>query len=126
MTKLITTRPRGWRQLPRRSINLRMEMGMNQNGIIVDGFKERENVICRPDKRLTHMIKVQNKLNNNILCTFKAIKGDVATKQGVIIGRDMQFVHWAGFVGESSPQSSIVSFLVPMNNALGGKGRNHY
>jgi hypothetical protein len=67
----------------------RMEMEMTQNGIIVDGFKEWENVVCQPSKHLTYTIEVQIELNNDVLCTIKAIKGDVATKQGVIIGRDM-------------------------------------
>jgi hypothetical protein len=71
----------------------RMEMDMTQNGMIVDGFKECENVLYRPSKSLTHTIEVRNELDNNVLCTIKAIKGDVATKQGVIIGRDVQFVH---------------------------------
>ncbi len=85
------------------------------------GFKEWETVVCRPGKRLTHTTEVRNELDNDVLCTIKAIKGDVATKQGVIIGRDMQVVHRAGFVTEGSSQSIIVSFLAPMNNALGGK-----
>ncbi len=96
-------------------------MNMTQNGMILDGFKEWENVVCRPSKGLTHTIEVRNELDNNVLCTIKAIKGDIAMKQGVIIGRDMQVVHQIGFVGEGSCQSIIVSFLVPMNNALGGK-----
>jgi hypothetical protein len=89
----------------------RMEMELTQNGIIVDGFKEWENIVCRPGKRLTYMIEVQNELDNNVLCTIKAIKGDITTKQGVIIGRDMQVVRQAEFVGEGSCQSIIVSFL---------------
>jgi hypothetical protein len=101
--------------------HLRMEIEMTQNGIIVDGFKEWENVVCWPGKLLTHAIEVRNELNNNVLCTIKAIKGDIMTKQGVIIGRDVQFVRRAGFLGEGSRQSIIVSFLALMNNAPGGK-----
>ncbi len=59
-----------------------MEMEMTQNGIIMYGFEEWENVICWPGERLlTCMIEIQNKFDYNIL---SKIKGDDATKQGFI------------------------------------------
>jgi hypothetical protein len=42
-------------------------------------------------------------------------------KQGFIIDGDMQFMSHAGFVGEGSHQSIVVSFLAPRNTALGVK-----
>ncbi len=93
-------------------------MEMTQNGIIVDGFKELENIVCQTGEHLTHMIQVQNKLDYNILCK---IKGDTTMKQGFIVDGDMQFVSRAGFVGEGRHQSIVVSFLAPINYALGVK-----
>jgi hypothetical protein len=49
------------------------------------------------------------------------IKGDAATKQGFIIEGDICLMSHAGFVGEGSHRSIVVSFLAPMNNALGVK-----
>ncbi len=97
---------------------LRMEMEMTQNGIIMDGFKEWENSLCRPGERLTCVIEIRNEFNYDVLCKTK---GDAVTKQGFIIDRDMQFVGRVGFVGEGSRQSIIVPFLAPRNDALGVK-----
>ncbi len=96
----------------------RMEMEKNRNGIIVDGFEEWENVVCRPGERLTRRIEVRNESDYDVQCE---IKGDAATKQGFVIEGDMRFVLRAGLLGEGSRRSIVLSFLAPRNNALGVK-----